>query len=315
MMKIEMVPRPKSGQATIEYLLVIIVIISIAIMFKVINDKYIRPYLNYALGAYIECLLETGQLPYSGSGSSAKSDFNSAASSRKVNISSSGLADEEVSCRFDSNKIDIKIAQQEANQAVSAANDAARSQSTNSRSSSTNQTNPSDGDREQNQSNNNSGASSSASSGGNSTSGKSNFSSANGGRPAIKKSTAIGTAEAGGVTTVIEEDGESYQARQKRRRIGGLTEDNKVRKVETKGSDQGEKNNKVTTVATEEGGLAATKRPVNMPPERKTANIDDEDESLGFGQLLKLFLIAAIIIAIIVFVGGQIMNYSNSKEK
>lgn len=314
MMKIEMVPRLKSGQATIEYLLVIIVIISIAIMFKVINDKYIRPYLNYALGAYIECLLETGQLPYSGSGSSAKSDFNSAASSRKVNISSSGLADEEISCRFDTNKIDIKIAQQEANQAVSAANEAARSQSTSSKSNSPNQVNPSEGSREQSQASNNSGASSNSGSGGNTSSGSRNISSSNG-RPAIKKSTAIGTAETGGVATVIEEDGESYQARQKRRRLGGLTEESKVRKVENKGSDQGEKNNKVTTVSTEEGGLASTKRPVNMPPERKTANIDEEDESLGFGQLLKLFLIAAIIIAIIVFVGGQIMNYSNSKEK
>ncbi len=51
------------------------------------------------------------------------------------------------------------------------------------------------------------------------------------------------------------------------------------------------------------------------PPPVKAAPLKEDDNSgFSFGFFIRWLLIAAMILAIIVFFGGQIMNYSNSKE-
>lgn len=51
------------------------------------------------------------------------------------------------------------------------------------------------------------------------------------------------------------------------------------------------------------------------PPPVKAPPVKEEDNSgFSFGFFIRWLLIAAMILAIIVFFGGQIMNYSNSKE-
>jgi hypothetical protein len=51
------------------------------------------------------------------------------------------------------------------------------------------------------------------------------------------------------------------------------------------------------------------------PPEREQAQIKQSEESgFSFGYLMRWLLIAGIIVAIVVFFGGQIMNYSNSQD-
>lgn len=51
------------------------------------------------------------------------------------------------------------------------------------------------------------------------------------------------------------------------------------------------------------------------PPPVKAAPLNEDDNSgFSFGFFIRWLLIAAMILAIIVFFGGQIMNYSNSKE-
>lgn len=314
MKKIEMGSRSRSGQATIEYLLVIVVIISIAIMFKIINDKYIRPYLNYALGAYIECLLETGQLPFVGSDSSAKSDYNNATSDRKVNLSSSGLAEEEVSCRFDSNQINIKAAQEAATAGQSS--ESAKNSGSNSNNFKSN--NASSSSNSKSNSNETTGGGNSSSSRGGGGSGPGSGSAFSNSRPAVRKSTAIGTAEAGQNSTIYidEGGGEESSNRRRRRRIASKLEEQASKKVIAAPQNKEIAEDKKVIPAGEEGSSTMTKRPVNLPPERRAASLDSQDDtSLGFGGLLKLFLIAGIIIAIVVFFGGQIMNYNNSREK
>lgn len=51
------------------------------------------------------------------------------------------------------------------------------------------------------------------------------------------------------------------------------------------------------------------------PPPVKAAPVKEDDNTgFSFGFFIRWLLIAAMILAIIVFFGGQIMNYSNSKE-
>lgn len=51
------------------------------------------------------------------------------------------------------------------------------------------------------------------------------------------------------------------------------------------------------------------------PPPVKAPQVKEEDNTgFSFGFFIRWLLIAAMILAIIVFFGGQIMNYSNSKE-
>lgn len=52
-----------------------------------------------------------------------------------------------------------------------------------------------------------------------------------------------------------------------------------------------------------------------IPPEaKKIPTKEDDNSGFGFGYIIRWLLIAGMILAIIVFFGGQIMNYSNSKE-
>lgn len=55
--------RGNSGQAAIEYILLLAITIAVILLFKEFYKQIVAPKLNYALGGYIECLLETGQLP------------------------------------------------------------------------------------------------------------------------------------------------------------------------------------------------------------------------------------------------------------
>ena len=48
------------------------------------------------------------------------------------------------------------------------------------------------------------------------------------------------------------------------------------------------------------------------PPERAVAVEEVKEEGWGFGKMLKWLLIIGILVALIIFFGGQLMNYSNS---
>ena len=61
-------------------------------------------------------------------------------------------------------------------------------------------------------------------------------------------------------------------------------------------------------------GNGKNKRLILTPPEKKQ---DSKEEGFewNFGQYLKFALILAIIIAIVLFIGGQILQISKSMEK
>lgn len=68
------------------------------------------------------------------------------------------------------------------------------------------------------------------------------------------------------------------------------------------------------SIAKAEGGSAPGPRSGLMkpPPERVVAAEEMKEEGWGFGKMLKWLLIIGILVALIIFFGGQLMNYSNS---
>lgn len=67
-------------------------------------------------------------------------------------------------------------------------------------------------------------------------------------------------------------------------------------------------------IPTEEGLRPGPRKNAFIPPERKpAATVEDAEANFSFGNLMKWLMIAGMVIAIIIFFGGQIMNYSNSE--
>ncbi|MEK6627017.1 MAG: hypothetical protein AABY53_00185 [Bdellovibrionota bacterium] len=71
----------------------------------------------------------------------------------------------------------------------------------------------------------------------------------------------------------------------------------------------------VVAVASETGSQVGPFKKTFTPPEPKKVEVREEDGSaFSFGNILRWLIIGGMIIALIVFFGGQIMNYSNSKD-
>lgn len=68
------------------------------------------------------------------------------------------------------------------------------------------------------------------------------------------------------------------------------------------------------SIAKVEGGTLNGPRSGLMrpPPEKKPVVEDTTDSGWGFGKFLKWLLIIGIIVALVIFFGGQLLNYSNS---
>ena len=65
-----------------------------------------------------------------------------------------------------------------------------------------------------------------------------------------------------------------------------------------------------------EAGTDLKKKTTQVERARKTASVVDDGESgFSFGYLLRIILITGIILAIIVFMGGQLMQIAKSSEK
>lgn len=70
----------------------------------------------------------------------------------------------------------------------------------------------------------------------------------------------------------------------------------------------------LSKMSVEEGFRPGPRTNNFIPPERKPAVAsEDADPDFGFGKMMKWLMIAGMVVAIIVFFGGQMMNYSNSE--
>lgn len=66
--------------------------------------------------------------------------------------------------------------------------------------------------------------------------------------------------------------------------------------------------------ASEDSRIGPYKKTFTPPVAVKTAEMADNNSGFGFGNILRWLLIAAMVIAIVIFFGGQVMNYSNSND-
>lgn len=362
----------RSGQAAIEYILLLAITIAVIYLFKEFYKQSIAPKLNYALGGYIECLLETGQLPA----------FGNTAAAQEFNNLTSGDA----KCRIPPVSFTGGIAGGGTSGSTGSGSNSGGTGGSNGgssggSSSGSGGSNGSSGGASGGLNSGGSGGTNSGSSGSGSSSGSSatrvsnyngspnsGYSSGSGGYGSgggesgvgeerdnptkRKRSTPIGFArdrrqtyairDANGITGTdgslgpgegstkqiengaIDDMGEEYgrggrrgRSRAQYRGVSGYMAEQYEKEVEGRPRITSSAGRKRIPVGEELlGSTTETRRRVDPPPPpKRTVAGEMTDEGLSFGNIFKYLLIAGIVIAIVVFFGGQVMNYTNSQEK
>lgn len=278
------------GQAAIEYVLLLIISVSLVLALVYQIFKPIQKYMDAYMGDYVACLLETGGLPSFGSDLTSATDMGcTIAKFEKVNGS---FSDSKGSSGSGGSGAGTK-----------------------------------DGESEGGSSSKGSSADSSDSSSGSSSGGSSYAGSASRGggrnvRSSRKGAMGIEGGQQSGRVVEIALDGNgsgsffggnrggSYAVQTRRKvssvNMAGWTESE--RKKLEKNSDTG----RTKVIATDDMGPAPKKMSVKKP-EVKVA-LEEEKQELTVGNFIRYLFIAALIIALVIFIGGQAMSMSKGEE-
>lgn len=137
--------------------------------------------------------------------------------------------------------------------------------------------------------------------------------------------TSDGVAQGSSKTKLIEEEGvdndlgrrprqsrTNYKERERYRSITGLQAEQIQSKL-SRSSIRRTPTSKSIAKGEEGRRLGPRVGIVNPPSPKVIAEEEEQQEGWGFGQMLKWLLIIGMIIAILIFFGGQLMNYSNSE--
>lgn len=279
-------PLNNRGQAMVEYVLILIITVSLILALVTQIFKPLQGFLQSYMGDYVACLLETGELPSLGS-------------------DEANPATEECNAKFDK-------ATWAGGRPSTGSGSGAGTTNPN-----TNPTNPSS-------SSSDSGGSSSGSRGGtyagsSSRAGGSTFrapgrapTGIDGASSSSKEKTVEIALEGGGSGGFFAgSNGGTYAGRaaRKTRSIGlaGLSEADK-KKLERK-----EISGRQTLVATD-GFSPPQKKSTVKPPSEKPMVLED-DKPMTIGNFIRYLFIAGIIIALVIFIGGQALQMSKSFEK
>lgn len=274
------------GQAVIEYTLMLVVIVSLVIAFTSQVVKPLNVWLNKYMGSYVQCLLEMGELPSMGGDDTA-------------------VADEGCNGRYEAGTL--------ANGRPPKGGAGAGSGDGSGSDSSKNSGNGSDG------SSGGSGRSGGGTYAGSASRGGSRFIN-RGRRPSSGVESAGGAAAGKTVEIALDGGGSgsffrsntgggSVVRRQKTRSVAitGMT-DMERKKLEKKANGEGK-----TNIVAGEGVKQPVKKLVVKEPPKQT--FEKEEEPFTIGNFIRILFIAAIIIAIVLFVGGQALQMSKSFEK
>lgn len=268
------------GQGMVEYLLMIVVSVSLLVGLSTALFKPVREFLNMYMGSYVSCLLETGELPSLGN-----------------DDAKTVLQDQGCNAHFQA--ATLKFGRPPAGSSSSPnSSDSSKSSSSGSSSSSKS----SSSDKKNNQS-------SSSPTPNQSRNLLNQKSTALESRGSSEKVTDI-PVDPGQTSSLYNRQGawgsQSVGRSAKATAVGmaGMTEDEKRK--------QSRRDNANQTVATGEDLGGRTKKVTIKKPEPKVDEI--KDEPMTFGSFLRLLLIAGIIIAIIVVLGGQALKISKSRE-
>ncbi len=316
--------RNNSGQAVVEYVLLAIIVVSLVIgigkVFKVIDDGF-----NQYMGGYIACLMEYGELPSLGV---READL-------KKHTSSTGK-------KCDAEFGSFSFA--EGRPPTGGGGSSGSSGSGSSNQAAGNGRGGSNSDRNADGSGNGNGSGNSVGDGSGdeneTANGFARGSGGGGGRGSdrSKRSTTnqggYATADAptefeNTKTRVIEEEddvanSEKNRSRKRRnltnnggyepyRAITGRMKQ-ELEKQQSRRSTPRQPIRTVTTISKEEVRFAPTRKTLSRNVAAEGEEMKDSGNNFSFGNIIKWLLIAAIVLSIIVFFGGQVLNYSNSKD-
>ena len=304
----------QGGQAVVEYVLLLIVSVSMLFLFKS-AVKGIDDFMYSYMGEYISCLMEYGELPTQGNTETNLDQHNQGAGGKicdskfkgftlAAGKASSGSSTGSSRNGSDSSRGDSKSSR--ASQAADPKNDSAA-------------------EAAKNKSEKNSSGSSSESAS------KSPYS--NGSIQRSSSGKAINTADNGASSVsqdnvrVINQD-ESDEAR--RNRFGESISGNRtvyeraqyraitgkqLEEIQSQNKSLRAPTSKVLSSTDEEYRMGPRKSTIN-PPEIKAIAADvQDDKQMNFGYFMKWLIIAAMGIAIFLFFGSQVMGFMNSQEK
>lgn len=269
--------RSQSGQALIEYVLMLIITVSLVLALIAQVFKPFQTFVQSYMGDYVQCLLETGELPF------ASADAQTAT--------------EGCSAKFGSANWNNNASAGTGSGGNNSKDPAAAVKSSSSDSSS-----------------GSSGGSTYA--GSSSRNGRSYFS--------APRSAPRGVGDGGGNSKVIEIalDGNGAGGFFRGSTGGGYTPPaRKVRAVGITGISEEEKKKLAKkadgsgkVIRMSDGRMPASKKTQVKKPEAKPEFVAD-DEPMTIGNFIRFLFIAALVIALLLFIGGQALQMSKSFEK
>lgn len=281
--------RNQHGQALVEYILILVVSVTVVLGISAQIFKPMQSFLNDYMGGYTSCLLETGELPsFGGTQGTTVCQYKKfepgaplAAGSGSGSSGSGGSSSSKNGSGSDSDK-------------------------NSSNSSSSN-------DSESSGSSSGGGVRSSSSSG-RSMGRRSRGGSADGASAGASKVTEIAASNVGtGGAGFFKGNATAYAAASaegKRRAIGLSGVSDSVKKEMAKNENSGTR-----MLASTESAERPPKKSIVKPPVKKPEIADESSSAMNFGNFLRIIFIAAIIIILVALMGGQVAQMMKSWEK
>ncbi len=284
-----------SGQATVEYILLIVIVLALILGPLKQFSQFFNAYIDalFGSGQYFACLLETGEL--GGQSSDANSSCGAAFSaSIQTAIAKSNAGSSTGSGSGTTNNSDPNAGSQANSQAAKAK--AAAPQVANS------------------------GSGSSDSGGGGAEAPAGGGAGGGGSRPparqVLKANAPAGGKDPGG-ESFVKMEGEQFDYKNLKPKNGFEV---KIDRLDRRFSSEDDEEKRAEKSAPKTLVNAASKdlraKEVSLDPPRAPAakDADVSGDGFGFSMLLKWFLIACILIAIVIFVGGQAMQISKGGD-
>ena len=257
----------------------LVIAVSLVLMLITQIFKPFQAFVQSFTGDYLACLLEKGELP---------------------NL---GVENPDDECKFSFKEVAGSTPSSSSSSSSSSSNSSASNSSSGSKSSS---------------SSSSSSSSNSSYAGSNSRAGGSNYiSNTRSPKKGVDSASQSGKVveialEGGGAGSYFStRNGNSYEVVGRRVAsvpVSGLTEDDR-KKLEKRG----EKESKATIVSGESLNPPPKKIAVKAPEAKSV--VQSDDKPLTFGNFIRWLFIAALIIALVIFLGGQALQFSKSSEK
>lgn len=313
----------RSGQAMIEYVLMLVVTISLLFLANKVFDS-MNKFMNKYMGDYISCLMEYGELPSWGVQDTDLKQHTSGAGGGKVCDSSFDgftIAGGRPASGGGGGTGGGKNTSGGKNEAPGGGKNTGSKNNSNASNNSSSQQSSSSGSSSSSSSSQSPYSSGQVRRGGSSA----------GGRAGGTTDGRVTAGESDEKVQVIEEsEGETEGPRKnlyaRGRQTRRIYQQDKYRAITGKLAEEIEKKTKkverkptTTTLAkvTSGGYMFTPKKRAFVPPtdlKKTTFKDDGDDGSFQFGYFIKWLLIAGMILAIVILIGGQILNYSKSGE-